>query len=100
MGWINKDGRRKILEKINEHHHVVMFAWAKKIGSFPIFSKDFNFRLLWHEVSQGTYCVVLKTLEKQKSEMLKIKVLSTILIEPCLDGKSCIASFSSRMTWQ
>eukprot|EP00520_Triparma_pacifica_P008868 CAMPEP_0118636836 /NCGR_PEP_ID=MMETSP0785-20121206/2841_1 /TAXON_ID=91992 /ORGANISM="Bolidomonas pacifica, Strain CCMP 1866" /LENGTH=1709 /DNA_ID=CAMNT_0006528001 /DNA_START=559 /DNA_END=5688 /DNA_ORIENTATION=- len=100
MGWINKDAQRRVVQCINEHHHVVLFTWEKRFASFPVISKDFYCRLIWHEISQGTYCVVVKTLPKKKGEILKISAVSTILIEPCLDGSSCIVSFSSKMTWK
>jgi len=107
-GWCIGDGARRVVERINEHHHIVMFTWEKRTMGIPIFQKDFYFHLIWHEVSQGTYIIILKSLTNKFSQYcadevlgsrLKVNVLSTVMVQQGLDGVSSNVSFTTKMIW-
>lgn len=55
-GPMDGDVVRKVLERINEHHHICAFRWCKKIGGVLVL-RDFVFHNIWQEISQGNYIV-------------------------------------------
>ena len=97
--WMDGELARKVVSRVNEHHHVM---WTRSNFYVPgVRNRDFLFRQLWQEVSQGNYVVHSKSVKKSYSHFevpntentLRGGVHSVLWAKQNLDSETCECTF-------